>query len=139
MPSFGELDILNYQSFGDVETSKLRATQDEQGWHLSLKGSPYALFQLPIAVPLYESNVLKSLRLQSLDLSHSAFYDIERLHGIQDLKELNIAGMREIPKYKWYVFNRLGVEKVFHTLEQSDDFIAENAPEVEFVRVVGER
>ena len=51
------------------------------------------------------------------------------------LSSLMIAGIREIPMYKWYVFERLGVEKVFHTLDQSDEFIAENAPGVEFIRI----
>lgn len=128
------LDILSFQSFSDIETPTLQATQDERGWHLSLKGSPYAIFQIPIAVPMYESNVLKPLRLYSLDVSHSAFNDIERLHGIA-LKELNIAGIREIPKHKMFMFERLKVERVFHTLDHTDDYLAEHAPGVKFVRV----
>jgi len=128
------LDILNYRSFGEIEKDSLQATQNERGWHLSLRGKPYDIFQLPIAVPLYESNVLKLLRLFSLDVSYSGFYDIERLHGMA-LTELNIAGIRKIPSYKFYIFNRLGVKKVFHTLEHSDEYLKKAVPGVEFVRI----
>lgn len=128
------LDILNYESYRDVGEHSLHATEDARGWHLSLSGTQYALFQLPIAVPLYESNVLKPLRLYSLDVSYSGFNDIERLHGIS-VKELNIAGIKSIPPHKFYAFTRLGVERVFHTLEHSDEYLAEHAPGVEFVRV----
>jgi serine/threonine protein kinase len=128
------LDILNYRSFGEIKKDSLQVTQDERGWHLSLRGQPYDIFQLPIAVPLYESNVLKSLQLYSLDVSYSDFYDVERLQGMK-LKELNIAGIREIPLHKYYAFKRIGVKRVFHTLELSDKYLAERVPGVEFIRV----
>ena len=128
------LDILNYRSFREVGTDTLQVTQDERGWHLSLSGAPYAIFRLPLAVPLYESNVLKPLHLYSLDVSYSSFYDIERLHGIT-LKELNMAGIRTLPPHKYYMFDRLRVKRVFHTLEHSDAYLAERAPGVEFIRV----
>ncbi len=129
------LDILNYRSFGEMEKNSLQITQDERGWHLSLSGKPYDIFQLPIAVPLYESNVLKPLRLYSLDVSYSKFDDIERLLGVQSIKELNIAGIRRIPPHKFYVFERLRVERVYHTLEQPDAYLAKYIPDVEFIRV----
>ena len=129
------LDILNYQSIEDIRRSSYHAEQDELGWHLSLKGSPYAIFRLPIAVPGYESNVLKFLHLYSLDVSYSALNDIERLQELQ-IKELNIAGIDSIPKQKFYMFAKLKVERVYHTLEHSDEYLAEHAPAgVEFIRV----
>ncbi len=128
------LDILNYRSFKDLEERKLKVNHDKRGWHLSLRGQPYDIFQLPIAVPLYESNVLKPLRLYSLDLSYSGFYDVERLLGMT-ITELNIAGIKEIPNHKFYAFSRVGVKRVYHTLEHSDEFLAQQEPGVEFIRI----
>lgn len=118
-----------------MEKPSLKAEKKADGWHLSLSGKPYTLFQLPIAVPLFESNVLKPLRLYSLDISYSSVSDVERLHGLTTLEELNIAGIKKIPRHKWYVFQRIRLKRVYHTLEQSDDFIARNAGDVEFIRI----
>ncbi len=128
------LDELNNLSYAERTRRRLALTETEHGWHLSLAGQPYMLFRMPIPAPLKQTHVLRPLKLSSLDVSHSAFNDLERLHGLL-IDELNIAGMRTIDQHKFYIFDRLKVKKVYHTLEYSDRYLQNKVPGVEFVRV----
>jgi hypothetical protein len=128
------LDTLNNQPYSKKGQSNLELVSSSEGYHLSLSGEPYSIFIMPIPVPIRQANVLRSLKLQSLDLSHSGLTDLERINGML-VDELNIAGLKEIPTYKFYIFERLKVKKVFHTLEHPDNYLKKHAPGVEFVRL----
>jgi serine/threonine-protein kinase len=129
------LDSLNKRSLREIRNSTLTLEKREKGWHLSLEGSPYAVFSMPLSVPSYRSNVLVPLNLHSLDLSHSAFSDLEQLQGI-NVSELNIAGVSKIAPHKFHMLNSLKVKTLYHTLELSDASLQKLAPQVRFVRVV---
>ncbi|VGO23169.1 serine/threonine protein kinase [Pontiella sulfatireligans] len=128
------LDTLNNLSYTEKSMSRLELTSRDQGLHLSLSGEPYSIFIMPIPVPIRQANVLRPLKLHSLDLSRSGLTDLERINGML-VDELNIAGLEDIPVYKFYIFERLKVRKVFHSLEHPDKYLRKHAPQVEFVRV----
>jgi len=128
------LDKLNNRSYTEVRNTELKMEQREAGWHLSLSGKPYSVFQMPIPLRPWKSNVLASLNLHSLDLSYSGFTDLENLTGVL-VEELNIAGMKHLPEYKCYILERCRVKRVFHTLDDSDAYLKSVAPGVEFIRL----
>jgi tRNA A-37 threonylcarbamoyl transferase component Bud32 len=128
------LDTLNNMPYSEKAQSSLHLEQTEHGYHLSLSGTPYSTFIIPIPVPIRQANILRPLNLYSLDLSHSGLTDLERINGML-VEELNIVGLKSIPFHKFYVFKRLKVKKVYHNLEDSDSYLNLNAPSVEFIRV----
>ncbi|WP_168442549.1 serine/threonine protein kinase [Pontiella desulfatans] len=128
------LDTLNNLSYTEKSMNSLELVSGEQGLHLSLAGKPYSVFIMPIPVTIRQANVLRPLKLHSLDLSDSGLNDLERISGML-VDELNIAGLKTIPSFKFYVFDRLKVKKVFHTLDHPDKYLRKHAPDVEFIRV----
>jgi tRNA A-37 threonylcarbamoyl transferase component Bud32 len=128
------LDILNNLGYTEKAQNNLELESTPNGYHLSLSGTPYSIFIMPIPVPVRQANVLRYLKLHSLDLSHSGLIDLERINGML-VDELNIAGHKSVPFYKFYIFERLKVKKVFHTLNHTDKYLQKHAPGVDFIRV----
>jgi serine/threonine protein kinase len=128
------LDTLNNLSYQEKSIQRLSLSVNGDRRYLSLSGEPYTFFKMPIPVTFKQANVLHPLRLYSLDVSNSGITDIERLHGLA-IEEINIAGLRTIERHKFYIFDRIKVKKVFHTLDYSDEYLKRNVPGVEFVRV----
>ncbi len=128
------LDTLNNLPYFKKAQGNLELVSTPKGYHLSLSGEPYSIFIMPIPVPVRAANVLRPLKLHSLDLSNSGLIDLERINGML-VDELNIAGLEEIPNFKFYIFERLKVKKVYHTLKHPDKYLKKHAPDVEFIRI----
>jgi hypothetical protein len=111
------LDLLNNTAhwiYGDLVLQ-----ENERGNHLNLSGSPYKTFVLPIATE-QPYNVLSCLAPKSIDFSHSAINDLERLIGLE-LDLVNVKGtsighekvnlMIEVLKLKTLVIDQGQIEE----------------------------
>ena len=101
------LDLLNNVSHEDVDA--LRFTIGDTFNHLSLQGTPYSNFMLPL--PTDKSlNVLSVLNLNSIDISKSKVDDLEALLG---LKLPYVQSVDHYFGYKIKVFSDLiGVKEI---------------------------
>jgi tRNA A-37 threonylcarbamoyl transferase component Bud32 len=70
----------------------LNLTRQNKGNHLDLSRSNYAVFSLNI-IGVYRRNVLNSLQLNSLDISHTQIVSLFELRGLK-LDELRMAGVK---------------------------------------------
>ncbi|MDZ8119068.1 serine/threonine protein kinase [Pontiella agarivorans] len=128
------LDRLNAQGQYYAERTTLVLTDTENGRMLSLSGDPYSIFTLPLPADRNNTNVLHPLKLYSLDLTKGFLFDPSELYG-SGIKELNISGINWLKRSQIHIIAMLKLERLIHSLEESDEYLAEILPGVELVRV----
>ncbi|MDZ8119055.1 serine/threonine protein kinase [Pontiella agarivorans] len=128
------LDRLNHQGWYAEQTDTLSLEPTDKGWALSLARSPYVVFNLPLPVAKTETNVLNPLGLYSLDMSYSALSDPSHLNGT-GIKVLDIRGITTWTRPQIRLLFGLQLETLIHSLDESDEFLAEILPDVELIRV----
>ncbi len=129
------LDRLNHRGESLERTDELHLDKTEDGWHLSLSGKPYSIFNLPLPEGKSWTSVLNVLQLYSLDISYGRVRDPAELQGIK-IKELDITGMTswaesQAKHLKWITT----LKTVRHSLNVSDAFLRKSNPDIEFIRV----
>ncbi|GAB5561084.1 MAG: hypothetical protein SynsKO_27310 [Synoicihabitans sp.] len=128
------LDRLNHKGRLSERTPELRLEHTPQGLALDLSHQNYGIFNLPLPVIKRHSNVLYPLGLHSLSFSHGVLTDMIQLQG-SDIKELDITGLPNFPDAQLRWLRVLQLERIIHSLSQTDEELQQILPDVEFVRV----
>ncbi|WDE96564.1 serine/threonine-protein kinase [Lentisphaera profundi] len=101
-------------------------------YHLDLSHHEYRHLSMPIAVNRRRRNLLLTLHINQLDLSHTRFNDGSELIGY-NLDELHIRGIKKISNLRIIATGR--IKKIYHNLELSDQELLKTYPKVKFIRV----
>ncbi len=131
------LDRLNHRGRIAETSDSLRLRQTENGLSLSLSGSGYSVLHVPLPVFRNNSNLLRPLKLYSLDVSGGLLLEMSQLLG-SGIKELNIANIRALPDAQLARVRQLELDRLVHSLEISDQRLNSMLPGVELIRVEGE-
>ncbi|WP_168432933.1 serine/threonine protein kinase [Pontiella sulfatireligans] len=90
----------------------LKLNRRPKGWHLDLSRTPYSSYRIEMTSPVEDLNILQSLQLYSLDISHTPVSLVKELRYLE-IKELRMVGAALQPaKGLVGLFESMGLERL---------------------------